>query len=183
MANELRAHGRTGLTHYAQVYDETNQVWNGTAFVALSGATWTATAVTLTETPASSGIYLGTQPAGIVTEGRYTWVAYERAGGSPAATDTPVWEDALHWTGSSPTDLTDLPTATEAADALLDRTSGIETGYTPRQALRAIAAAAAGTVSGAGGTTVTIAGLGVSTTRVTATVDEQGNRTAVTPSL
>lgn len=43
-----------------------------------------------------------------------------------------------------------LPTANENADALLDRADGIETGVTLRQAMRAVAAAAAGKRSGSG---------------------------------
>lgn len=96
--------------------------------------------------------------------------------------------DALISSRSAPGDNMDLvnaPNATAlnaAADALLNRTNGIETGATPKQALRAIAAAVAGVLA-ISGTTVTISGLGVGTTRLTATCDTQGQRTVVTPSL
>lgn len=73
--------------------------------------------------------------------------------------------------------------ANEVADAWLDRSNGIETSLTPRQALRAIAAALAGVLSGAATTTVTIKGAGVSTTRITATCDASGDRSAVTLNL
>jgi len=73
-----------------------------------------------------------------------------------------------------------LPTANENADALLDRASGVETGYTPRQALRLILAALAAKLSGAATTTVVIRDIGDSKDRITATVDANGNRTAVT---
>lgn len=66
------------------------------------------------------------------------------------------------------------------ADALLDRTAGVETNRTPRQALRIILASAAGKLSGAATTTVAIRDTNDSKDRITATVDADGNRTAVT---
>jgi hypothetical protein len=71
--------------------------------------------------------------------------------------------------------------ANEIADALLDRANGIETGLTPRQAWRLESAAAAGKVSGAATTTVTIRNaVADSKARITATVDADGNRSAIT---
>ena len=72
---------------------------------------------------------------------------------------------------------------TEVADAIFDQANGVETGVTFRQALRAIGASAAGLLSGAATTTVTIVGLDGVTTRITATVDADGNRSAVVLSL
>lgn len=66
------------------------------------------------------------------------------------------------------------------ADALLDRTAGVETGMTVRQALRVILSAMAGKVSGAGTLTVTFRDTNDTKDRITATVDSSGNRTAVT---
>ena len=76
-----------------------------------------------------------------------------------------------------------LPTAATNAAALLDLTDGIETSITPRSALKLILAAAAGKLSGAGGTTVTIRNVGDSVNRITATVDSSGNRSAVTTNV
>jgi hypothetical protein len=59
----------------------------------------------------------------------------------------------------------------------------IETGCSARQALSVIAAATAGQVSGAGTGTVTLKGAGVATTRIVATTDTDGNRSAVTLTL
>ncbi len=74
--------------------------------------------------------------------------------------------------GSSPNDI---------ADALLDRANAIETGLTPRQAWRLMAAALAGKLSGAATTTVTIRNaVQDSKNRIVATVDADGNRSAVT---
>lgn len=84
------------------------------------------------------------------------------------------------------TQLDALPTAAENAAALLDLSNGIETGITPRQAIRAMAAILAGIISGAGtGTEVfkAIAAASGGTTRVTVSVDSNGNRSALTLNL
>lgn len=66
------------------------------------------------------------------------------------------------------------------ATSLLDLANGVETGYTVRQGLRLIAAACAGKLSGAATATNTIRSLDDSADRITATVDADGNRSAVT---
>lgn len=66
------------------------------------------------------------------------------------------------------------------ADAYLDRADAIEVGLTPRGSMRLGAAADAGKVSGAGTANVAIRNVGDTKTRISATVDEDGNRTAVT---
>lgn len=65
------------------------------------------------------------------------------------------------------------------ADAYLDRSNAIETAITPRLAIRYIAAACAGTMSGGQTATEVFAGIGVATTRIIATVDSSGNRTGI----
>lgn len=59
----------------------------------------------------------------------------------------------------------------------------VETGMNARQALSAAASSAAGVLSGATTGTIVIKGAGVATTRITATTDDNGNRTAITLSL
>lgn len=60
----------------------------------------------------------------------------------------------------------------------------IETGMNARQAVSIIASAVGGVLAGAGTTTITIAAAGVpATNRITATVDSDENRTAVTLNL
>lgn len=66
------------------------------------------------------------------------------------------------------------------AAALLDLANGVETSTTTRQALRLILAALVGKLSGAETTTVVIRDINDAKDRITATVDEDGNRTAVT---
>ncbi len=72
---------------------------------------------------------------------------------------------------------------TELANALLDLANGVETSTTLRQAIRLIVAAAAGKVNGAAGSTVNIRNLADTLNRITATVDADGNRTAITTNL
>jgi hypothetical protein len=63
---------------------------------------------------------------------------------------------------------------------ILDQADGVETDLTIRQALRLISAALAGKISGAPGTTITIRDTTDSKDRIIATVDSNGNRTAIT---
>lgn len=78
----------------------------------------------------------------------------------------------------------DIPTAAQNAAGLLDLAAGVETGLTVRQAMRLIAAAAAGKLSGAGTTTITIRNaVADDKDRITATVDADGNRSAITVDL
>jgi hypothetical protein len=70
------------------------------------------------------------------------------------------------------------------AAAHLDLAAGVETGLTVRQAMRLVAAAAAGKLSGAGTTTVVVRNaVADSKNRITATVDDDGNRSAVSVDL
>lgn len=72
---------------------------------------------------------------------------------------------------------TTLKLTSAGIDEILDEV--IEGSYTMRQYLRLFAAALAGKISGAATTTFTIRDTGDSTDRVVATVDGDGNRTAV----
>lgn len=97
---------------------------------------------------------------------------------------------------ASQTSVDDLPTNSELATALegieltptertaianglLDLAAGVETGLTLRQALRLLVASNAGKLSGAGNSTITIRNFGDDKNRITATVDANGNRSAV----
>ncbi len=69
---------------------------------------------------------------------------------------------------------------TSIADAMLDETAGIETNRTVRQGLRIMLASLAGKLSGAALTTVRIRDTNDTRDRIVATVDENGDRLAVT---
>ncbi len=71
-----------------------------------------------------------------------------------------------------------LMSAADIATLIFDDTE-IEPGITLRKAMRLILATLAGKVSGASGNTITIRNVGDTKTRITATVDEDGNRTAI----
>lgn len=69
---------------------------------------------------------------------------------------------------------------TAIANEILDLAAGVETGLTLRQAMRLLAAANAGKLSGAGTTTIVIRNaVADSKDRITATVDASKNRTAI----
>lgn len=78
---------------------------------------------------------------------------------------------------------TPAPTAIQNADAYLDRVNGIETGLTPRQAMRLEIAALLGKLSGAGSNTIAIRDINDTVDRIVATVDSFGDRTAVTTNV
>jgi len=84
---------------------------------------------------------------------------------------------------ASPAATGDIPTANANADALLDRSAGVETGVTVRQALRGILSSALAKLSGAATTTVVIRDVNDTKNRISATVDASGNRSAVTLDL
>jgi hypothetical protein len=73
-----------------------------------------------------------------------------------------------------------IPTTTQNATALLDLANGVESGLTVREHLRISQAAAAGKLSGAATSTVNIRDKADSKNRISATVDADGNRSAVT---
>jgi hypothetical protein len=80
--------------------------------------------------------------------------------------------------GGTGDQLTDIPAA------ILDLAAGVETGLTLRQAMRLLLAAEAGKLSGAATTTITIRNaVADSKNRIVATVDADGNRSAVTYDL
>jgi hypothetical protein len=68
----------------------------------------------------------------------------------------------------------------ELADALLDKSAGVETNRTVREALRLILSIAVGKASGLATTTAVYRDTNDSKNRVSATVDANGNRSAVT---
>lgn len=75
-------------------------------------------------------------------------------------------------------------TVYENTDAFLDKTDGVETDLTVREALRLVLAVLGGKLSGAGtGTEVFRNAVADTKARVTATVDTAGNRTAITTDL
>jgi hypothetical protein len=120
-------------------------------------------------------------PVGAVSEIANGWY---KVAGNAGDTDT-LGALLLHATagGADPTDaqfevVAFDPQATDLG--ILDLADAIETGLTPRQALRIAMAALAGTMGGAGtGTEKFQSAKTASKDRIVATVDNSGNRTAV----
>lgn len=81
---------------------------------------------------------------------------------------------------ASPAATSDIPTANQNADALLDRANAIESGRTVRGSFRLMLAALTGKLSGATSTSISVRDTGDSKNRLVVTVDGNGNRTAVT---
>jgi hypothetical protein len=82
---------------------------------------------------------------------------------------------------ASPAATGDIPSASTVATAVM--ASVVETGYDVTKTCKLILSALAGKLSGAAGTTVTIRDINDSKNRITATVDSDGNRTAITYDL
>jgi hypothetical protein len=76
-------------------------------------------------------------------------------------------------------DKTGYTLSTAGIDAVLDRSAGVETNFTLRQALRLILSSTVAKLSGAATSTVTIRDINDTKARITATVDADGNRSAV----
>lgn len=175
MSNEIVfPHSAAAADLYAVILSNIGQAYNGTSFENITDANWGNYDIPLTEGGTASQIYLGTFPA--VAAGVYTIFVYEQAGGSPAVGDELLGAGKVDWSGTAETVLANLPAVILAAV--------IETGLTLKNALRLIAAAAAGKLSGADTATNTIRNaVADDKNRITATVDEDGNRTAITYDL
>ena len=105
-----------------------------------------------------------------------------RASQSSVDTIDGIVDAILEDTGTTlPAALTTIANYVDTIPAdILDATNGVESGMTLREALRALLAAGVGKLSGANTTTVTVRNPGDTKNRIVATVDEHGNRSAVT---
>lgn len=126
---------------------------------------------------------VGAMSSGVITS---TVIAANAIGASELATDAvteisdAVWASATRTLTSLAASVLSTDAAEEIATALLDLADGVETGWTVRKALRIMAAALAGELTGAATTTITIRDIADAKTRITATVDSNGNRSALT---
>lgn len=124
MSNELHVYTTSGLTLYAVLLNSTGQVWNGSAFATINGASWTSYDIAMTE--AAAGIYLATMPAA-VTAGVYAYVVYEQAGGTPATSDTQRGSGSIEWDGDSEF----VPTAATGAGSETVTITSTDNGSAP----------------------------------------------------
>jgi hypothetical protein len=114
MAAEIQfSYSVSGRTLYAVVRTTVGTVWNGTSFEAYNESNWSNYDIAMTE-QGTSGYYVGTFPT--VSAGVYNVDVRDRAGGSPAVTDTRVGSGSLEWDGSAVVPLSSrLPTSSYTA--------------------------------------------------------------------
>ena len=103
-ANEVQVPYAHSNNLYFRVFDSTGKVWNtalGTpAFQNWSDAQVANYDIALTGTGGS--FYLGTFPS--LSDGRYTVIAYLRAGGTPAVNDGVISSGFMEWRSSAEVD-------------------------------------------------------------------------------
>lgn len=133
---------------------DTNSIYKATVTDA-TGATVGVDVAAILDDTGTSGVIVASLAAGSITSGV---IAADAIGASELAADA----------------------ANEIADALLDRAAGVETGVTVRQAMRLYNSALFGKASGLGTTNALFRDVGDTKNRIDATVDANGNRTAVT---
>lgn len=137
----------------------------------------------LSGTGALSGDILGVlqAAAALAGEGDVTAALGALAGLATTLTGTGAVVSAITATGSMASEITVTGTGLTTANVgAAVWAKVIETGFSAEQLLQLIAAATAGKVSGAATTTITIRNVGDSTDRIVATVDADGNRSALT---
>lgn len=120
-------HSVSGATLYALLRDANQAVWNGAAFVTYATADLGNYDLPMTEQGTASRFYAVAFPA--VAAGLYNVVAFVRAGGAPAETDTIVGSSEAEWDGTSFVRLGDPAGASLSADiaAVKAQTAAIET--------------------------------------------------------
>lgn len=176
----------TGLTVYSVVNRESDGFrWNrASGFEALTAADWSGYAYSLAEV-SGTGYYQGAMPSGLVGPGLLVVNYFNQVGSGPSiSSDVLFGVQSVDWNGLADTGWNSSG-AGSLSGQLFIAPKGldgiqIESGVNMRQAQSPILAATAGRLSGAGTTTILIDGGNVSgTNRITAVVDNSGNRTQV----
>lgn len=156
----------------ASSYDDAGTIGEKINDAASAGDPWST---------ALPGSYTSGQAGKIVGDALDAAVS-SRASQSSVNTIDGIVDAILEDTGTTlPAALTTIANYVDTIPAdILDATNGVESGMTLREALRALLAAGVGKLSGANTTTVTVRNPGDTKNRIVATVDEHGNRSAVT---
>lgn len=119
MAGEIQVpYGVSGRNVYALVRNSAGQVWNGIAFVTYATANLSSYAINLAQQGTASGFYVGNMPS--IANGVYGLVAYDRAGGAPAESDTLIGTESMQWSGWAVIALPPLPAAVGSQMNLTD---------------------------------------------------------------
>jgi hypothetical protein len=134
--------GQTGLSLYVQIRNAAGAVWNGSSFVTWNSANWSTYSIAMTE-QTDSGYYTVAFPSSIAA-GKYTFVVYQRLGGSAAIGDQPMGVASIFWDGTSEIDFNAL-TAGQKTDVGAQVTSvfntaipGSPTTNSPYERIKAI---------------------------------------------
>ncbi len=128
--------------------------------------------VTMPEVGVGSGHYVGQFDVGSnIAEGFYPYTYYLQQGVNPADSDRPIAKGVIYWTGTAAINLSNL-----TANVLL---GVVEGAVTVEQALRLMLSALSGKSDGGGSNTIVFRDIGDTKNRISATVDANGNRTAV----
>lgn len=117
MANELYISSSASITPYAIIRRKSDgKVWNGSSF-----ATFTNADVASYDLPLNSqggDFWTLDFPAGITAAGWYVAVYYDRAGGTPAITDTKLRETELYWGGTATSTGGTIPTDAQQVERI-----------------------------------------------------------------
>lgn len=171
----------TDATHLTAVFNKlpTNNIADETLVLAAVGSPAQAgVAVVLPAAPTDwlTAAAVKADAVAKIQAGLSTYAGGDTAGTSTLLTLlTSARAGNLDNLGSAGAGLTAVALASNGLDAVV-----VEAGLNARQAMSLIAAALAGVLSGAAGTTITIKGAGTSTVRIVATVDSDGDRQALT---
>jgi hypothetical protein len=179
MASEIQFNFTTGRTCYVLLRSATGTIWNGSSFEAYVTANYATYDIAATEQGTASGLYAATMPA--VAGGEYRVIAKDRAGGSPAESDITIGTGIINWSGTAVVNPSNLDAAITTRPTLAQILAGGDVdGYSLEETLKLCLAALAGKLSGAASTTITIRSADDTVDRIIATVDVDGNRSAVT---
>jgi hypothetical protein len=110
MANEWKLQGVSGTNYYVVLINSAGQFWNTSTpgWEAYNATHWANYAVIITEVGA--GIFMGNMPGAINTGQLVNGCFYQRAGATPATTDTGVGSYLIDWSGSATNSLTAVNT-------------------------------------------------------------------------
>jgi len=87
----------TGKNLYVVLLNNDCEAYNGNNFESLSGSNWEDYAIVMTES-GSTGIYHAVMP--LVSASVYQFLVYQKAGATPAVTDTSIGDGSIKWTGA-----------------------------------------------------------------------------------
>lgn len=99
MTTYVKNAGQSGLTEDFVIRNQSNEIWNGSAFVTFNGSNWASYVIAMAE-QGSTGFYYGTFPA-TISQGSYFITVHSRTTpATPAQTDEVIGSGTFNWTGT-----------------------------------------------------------------------------------